>query len=653
MQYNYDFEIASLWVMTIILLHFVFIRQFPGDKTKSFGMLLFACTAECCVNILSSIGLANAAIVPQTVNEALAFAFFLLEALASYCTFRYWMAVCEYRGRAARTVGLLGSVPFGFFVVVTLLTPFQGNLYYFEAGGYYQGFLAWFGYAYIAYFYLLNILLVAARRRVVNSQMKFIMALYTFGAVGMILMQYRARDVLLTGTINALMLLLIYISMQNPNEMLDPVTGVGNERAFLSQLRNLLRHPRERVIITLHLRKFHHIHRAVGMENGNELLEQIGVYLYRLCGKFHAFHIAGDTFAVIADTAEDGRRIEGAIQARFQGSWDVRENHIGVNTNMVVQHYPGEFESILEYVEMRQFLMERARELGEQAVVRADKALVRAYQRRAKVELAVIKAIRDASFSVYYQPIYSPGEKRIVSLKALVRLQDEELGFIPPDEFIPLAERDGNIVHIGEQVLEQCCQFLSRHVLSNMSLGIGTIHINISVVQCLQQNLSETIIPVLRKYHIPPSMITLEITEHTAISTPEQIRRHMEELGELGVSFAIDDYGSGNSNCSRLIQLPFQELKLDKELVSASFVDETARIVLENEICTMQSLGIAIVVEGIEQEEQSRVMEALGVDYIQGYYYGKPMPEDECLRHIRSSNLVSENYAKGPAGEVE
>ena len=127
----------------------------------------------------------------------------------------------------------------------------------------------------------------------------------------------------------------------------------------------------------------------------------------------------------------------------------------------------------------------------------------------------------------------------------------------------------------------------------------------------------------------------------------------MEELGELGVSFAIDDYGSGNSNCSRLIQLPFQELKLDKELVSASFVDETARIVLENEICTMQSLGIAIVVEGIEQEEQSRVMEALGVDYIQGYYYGKPMPEDECLRHIRSSNLVSENYAKGPAGEVE
>ena len=606
MQYNYDFEIASLWVMTIILLHFVFIRQFPGDKTKSFGMLLFACTAECCVNILSSIGLANAAIVPQTVNEALAFAFFLLEALASYCTFRYWMAVCEYRGRAARTVGLLGSVPFGFFVVVTLLTPFQGNLYYFEAGGYYQGFLAWFGYAYIAYFYLLNILLVAARRRVVNSQMKFIMALYTFGAVGMILMQYRARDVLLTGTINALMLLLIYISMQNPNEMLDPVTGVGNERAFLSQ-----------------------------------------------CGKFHAFHIAGDTFAVIADTAEDGRRIEGAIQARFQGSWDVRENHIGVNTNMVVQHYPGEFESILEYVEMRQFLMERARELGEQAVVRADKALVRAYQRRAKVELAVIKAIRDASFSVYYQPIYSPGEKRIVSLEALVRLQDEELGFIPPDEFIPLAERDGNIVHIGEQVLEQCCQFLSRHVLSNMSLGIGTIHINISVVQCLQQNLSETIIPVLRKYHIPPSMITLEITEHTAISTPEQIRRHMEELGELGVSFAIDDYGSGNSNCSRLIQLPFQELKLDKELVSASFVDETARIVLENEICTMQSLGIAIVVEGIEQEEQSCVMEALGVDYIQGYYYGKPMPEDECLRHIRSSNLVSENYAKGPAGEVE
>lgn len=97
--------------------------------------------------------------------------------------------------------------------------------------------------------------------------------------------------------------------------------------------------------------------------------------------------------------------------------------------------------------------------------------MIAQYRRRRKVEIAVARAIREKGFLVYYQPVYSLKERQIVSLEALVRLKDPELGFISPEEFIPLAERDGNIIHIGEQVLEQCCRFLSKHVLSNDSLG--------------------------------------------------------------------------------------------------------------------------------------------------------------------------------------
>ena len=644
MQYNYDFEIASLLVMTIILLHFVFIRHYPVDKTKIFGMLLFSCTAECCVNILSCIGLANASLVPQAVNEVLAFAFFLLEGLSSYLLFRYFVIVCGFKGIEKKMVLLLGVIPFALFTLLVLLTPFIGFFYYFIDNVYYQGFGASWGYVYIIYFFVLDVFLPIWKHSVVKRRTKAITMIYAAAVVGLILLQYNVRGLLLTSVGNAMVVMMLYLAMQNPSEMLDPVTNIGNESAFIAQMNNLLNHKTEAVIITVHLRKFHHIHTVLGMKNSNVLLQNVGNYLLRLCGKFHVFRTSEDTFTVMTDTAENARKLQTAIEERFGQDWVVQQNHVMLDMDMVVQHYPGEFCSISEYMGMRQFLLEKAIAAGAQAVIKADDSFVERYRRRMRVEMAIARAIRENTFEVYYQPIYSTREKRIVSLEALVRLYDEELGYIPPDEFIPLVERDGNIIHIGEQVLEECCKFLSHHVLSSVSLGIQTIQVNISTVQCLRHDLTEMIMPVLERYHIPPSMITLELTENTAIRTPERMKKHMKELGAKGISFAMDDYGSGNSNCSYLIQFPFREVKIDKEIVWASFENEAAKIVLENEIHTIQKLGIPLVVEGIETKEQSDEMERLGVDFIQGYFYGKPLPEAECLRYIRRQNVMPELY---------
>ena len=213
-------------------------------------------------------------------------------------------------------------------------------------------------------------------------------------------------------------------------------------------------------------------------------------------------------------------------------------------------------------------------------------------------------------------------------------------------EFISLAEKDGSIIQIGEIVLEECCRFLSKHILANESLGIRTIQVNVSVAQCMQQSMKDKIMPVLKKYHIPPSMITLEITESTEIQATDLMLRQMEELNELGIQFAADDYGTGNSNFSYLVKFPFREIKIDKTMTWAYFENETARIILENEIRTMEKLGISVVVEGIETKEQSDAMEAIGIKYIQGYYYGKPMPEKDCLFFLRSSAQREEDYGR-------
>lgn len=426
MQYNYDFEIASLLIMTIILLHFVFVRQFPGEKTRVFGWLLFVCEAECLMNILSCVGLANAALVPQRLNEVLAFAFFVLEGASSYLVYRYFMAACAIRGRERTVFAAAGIIPFAAFLVLVAVTPVTGFFYYFKDGSYYQGVGADYGYAYIVIFFLLGLLIVVRQHKYTTLRTKVIVCAYTAVAAAMIGLQYRYREILCTSVSNTVVLIMLYLQIQNPVVFLDTTTGIGNGTAFESQLEERLRRKGEGYVLTIHLSKFYHIHTILGIENSNELLREIGEYLYDLCGKFHVFHTAGDAFTVFADTKEQCERLKCEIQKRFESDWVVQENRIALDMETVVQHYPTDFKAIAEYYGMREFLLENAGKSGAQVIVEADADMTAQYRRRRKVEIAVARAIREKGFLVYYQPVYSLKEKKIVSLEALVRLKDPE-----------------------------------------------------------------------------------------------------------------------------------------------------------------------------------------------------------------------------------
>lgn len=646
MQYNYDFEIAAFLFMAIILLHFLFVRQFPTDKAKIFRALLISCFAECGVNILSSAGLTYTDIVPQIVNEILVFIFFLLEGLCSYLIFRYVMILCEFDHKQKKRIMTIGTIPFAIFEILVILSPFIGVFYYMEDNQYYQGFGANFGYYYLVFFYVLDLVLILVRRKWVDLRMKIVIIIYTIIAVGTILIQFQVRGLLLTSMGNLFIIFMMYLSMQNPSELLDPVTGIGNESALMLQLKNMINHDKKTLVVTLDICQFHQISALFGMENSRVLLNEIGSFLCNTCSKFHVFHNSGDIFTLLLDDDEKARTVIEKIRKRFSEEWVIGENSVVVDIVITIVHFPRDFSTIEEYIGIRDYLLDRAKHNTKQQLFETDIELIEEYRRKSEVILAIHRAIENRSLQVYYQPIYSLKEKRIISLEALVRMIDEKLGFVPPDEFIPLAEKDGSIIQIGEIVLEECCKFLSKHVLSNTSLGIRTIQINMSVVQCMQQNLKDGIVSILEKYHIPPSMITFEITESTAINAPGLMQRHMKELGELGITFAGDDYGSGNSNYSYLIRMPFKEIKIDKEMTWEYFKNETARIILENEINAMEELGISLVIEGIETKEQSDAMECLGVGYIQGYYYGRPLPEEECLRYIRNFHSSPEEYGR-------
>lgn len=227
-------------------------------------------------------------------------------------------------------------------------------------------------------------------------------------------------------------------------------------------------------------------------------------------------------------------------------------------------------------------------------------------------------------------------------MEALVRLRDENLGFIPPDELVSIAEKNGSVVMLDEQVFEKVCRFLREQILENRSLGIRDVHVNISVIFFMQTGMAKKILDIMKRYGIPAEYITLEVTERAAATVPEMMKKHMETLAAEGISFALDDYGTGNSNCSYLINYPFDKVKFDKTMVWSYFTSKTGKIILDNEVNTIHELHIPIVAEGVETKEQMERLKRLKVEYIQGYYYAKPMPQKEFLEFVRETNQLHE-----------
>ncbi len=645
MQYRYEFEIAALIIMVIILMHYYFVRQYPTKKAKVFHAALVASILECAFNIASSLGLANADFVPLAVNEVLAFAFFAAEGLVSYLLFYYIILVCDCEPKTRRWFFVAANLPFAFFELMVLATPFIGFFYYFENNQYHQGFGANYGYAYIGYFYVVNLVIIAIQHKKVSTRLKVTLLSYTFCAICSLMIQFTHREIILTSTANVIVLFLVYLSMQNPGEYMDVSTGVGNANALKLQMQEMMRAYKKFSIVSIELKDFQGILSLFGVESGDELLSEIGKYLSGVGGKFHVFHRRDEAFKILIPEGANEAEILAAVKTRFEDSWQIQNNYIYVETVLVVQRYPQDFKEMAEFFEKQEYLFDTAKEQGSHCIENNEE-LIGKFNRRKQVEQALKRAVDFRKVDVYFQPIYSLKEKKIVSLEALARINDDIIGFVPPDEFIPLAEKDGSIIHIGEIVLEECCRFLSKRILSNDSLDITSIQVNVSVAQCMQKNLKENILATLKKYHVPTPMITLEITESTEIQAPELMLRQMTELNAAGIQFAADDYGTGNSNFSYLVKFPFREIKIDREMTWAYFENDTARIILDNEIKTMQQLGIPVVVEGIETQEQSDAMAALGVPYIQGYYYGKPMPEKECLLYLRQFAEKSNDYGR-------
>ena len=248
----------------------------------------------------------------------------------------------------------------------------------------------------------------------------------------------------------------------------------------------------------------------------------------------------------------------------------------------------------------------------------------------------ILSALDEDRVVVYYQPIFSVKEKRFTSAEALVRIVDREGKIIPPGAFINIAESNGMIIDIGKRVFEKVCQFFQKSKLEDY--GMHYIEVNLSVVQCADEKLADTYIDVMNSMEMDPQRINLEITESASLRAKRILISNMEMMIEYGIHFSLDDFGTGQSNLNYIVDMPVKIVKFDREMIQTYFANDRAQYVMDAAMHMIHGMGMKIVAEGIETEEQYKKMEEIKIDYIQGYYFSKPLPEQDFLEFLRREN---------------
>jgi EAL domain-containing protein (putative c-di-GMP-specific phosphodiesterase class I) len=271
--------------------------------------------------------------------------------------------------------------------------------------------------------------------------------------------------------------------------------------------------------------------------------------------------------------------------------------------------------------------------LNVHKLIEIDRGMVEERRKYAAMVKTIGDALREDRVEVFYQPIYNVKKNRFVSAEALVRIRNLDGTLIQPGEFIPVAESTGIISQLGERVFEKVCQFITEQKI--WEIGIEYIEINLSVHQCESHSLARRYLAIMNKYGVDPTMINFEITESGTIQTKALFMNNMKSLMDSGATFTLDDFGNGESNLNYIVDMPVEIVKFDRYMTKAYFEKSRGKVVMETTTDMILKLGLKIVSEGVETAEQLETVKSLGVQYIQGYYFSRPLPQEAFLGFIR------------------
>jgi diguanylate cyclase (GGDEF)-like protein/PAS domain S-box-containing protein len=413
----------------------------------------------------------------------------------------------------------------------------------------------------------------------------------------------------------------------------DPLTGLANRALFHQRLTQYMHiaQPGERklAVILMDLERFKTINDSLGRPAGDELLKQLAGRLGRAVDPADVARIGGDQFAIlvpeIKGRSEIGRSVERIWRECFAEPFQVTGHELRISAKAGIALYPNDGIDADGLFSRAEAALQKAKETGERHQFHSREMTARVAEQLA-LENKLRQALERNEFVLHYQPKVDLETRRIVGVEALIRWQSPELGLVPPMQFIPLMEETGMILDVGAWALSQAVADHSRWL--GQGIAAPRVAVNVSAIQLRRRDFVATVKECL-KHGATPTGIDLEITESLIMTDVQGNIEKLKAVRDLGVSIAIDDFGTGYSSLGYLTKLPVQTLKIDRSFVITMLKDPGTMLLVQTIISLAHSLRLKVIAEGVDEEEQAKVLNLLRCDEIQGYLFSRPVPFDK------------------------
>ncbi len=549
----------------------------------------------------------------------------------------YVLLVCGNAWHLPRKSMILYATPFLFSEIVILMNPLTDWVYFYDST--FQYCRNWGAYMIyiVAFFYMMVGLFNLFRYWYALTDAKrialvFFIALVTVG----IFIQVVWREIQIELFTDSLAALGLMLSIEDEDNRLDMATGTYNRRALIFDLENFFSTNQVFQIVFLRITDLESMPRVMGASASEALLRAIADYLRTILPPYCIYYANLSTYILLIHGADEEQAIKIGTQIlnRFDTKWKGNTLETRLHAVLVRGMLPKDFPSSEEVLFMADNPLPS--KIEKKMMFGRD---IPYLLRSLEIERALRRGLESNTFEVYYQPIYESPSLRIKSAEALLRLQDPTLGSLSPAEFIPVAERTGFIDALGDLVMEEVCVFLAGGVPDELFLN--DISVNLSTHQCVQPGFANRVKSIVSRFGVEPSKINFEITDSVFFIDYGALGAVIRELKEAGFSFSMGDYGAGYANMQSAFSLDFNMVKIDKRILWSADKGTIGRAILDNSVRMIRETGRKILVEGVETEEQLRMLTRLSVDYLQGFYFSKPMPKDAFIALGRSQQATA------------
>ncbi len=419
----------------------------------------------------------------------------------------------------------------------------------------------------------------------------------------------------------------------------DPLTNLPSRTMFMYQLSYALVRQGATdgnvAVLFLGIDRFKGLNESLGHQAGDQALIQISKRLLSILRPRDILaRFSGDEFLILCEglaATATAIRLAKRIADAFKRSFLIGSEEIYTSLSLGIATSSKEAFDAETLLANADAAMYHAKNKGGNRYEVFREEIMATVIQRTSVEASLHRALEKGELRVYFQPVIELKEEHIIGVEALVRWAHPEQGILNPDSFIPTAEETGLIVPIGTWVLGEACKVLDLLATSlkgseNLSNSHGVIEVNLSARQIGDPNLITTVERALRNSRLHPNQLILEITESALMDDPEAALDVLKELKSLGVRLAIDDFGTGFSSLTYLQRFPIDVLKVDKSFISELSEDGTGYVIVKAVIDLAHTLGLEVVAEGVETEDELRILKDLDCDMAQGFYFARPLP---------------------------